>query len=66
MVKYILLLIPFFLLVIFIWAFNGMNYSNTLPTFQIWFSVFLSIMISVISIIVAIWLFKKDKTVKSK
>ncbi|ALC85172.1 hypothetical protein AM499_04585 [Bacillus sp. FJAT-22090] len=61
MAKYMLLLIPIFLLFVFIWAFNSLKNSNTEPTPHIWFSLFLSILISIQAIIGAIRGFKKIK-----
>ncbi|MEK4485833.1 hypothetical protein MHH81_09560 [Psychrobacillus sp. FSL H8-0484] len=46
MLKYILLLVPIFVLIVFIWGFNDLKYSNTEPTLQIWFSLVLSFSIS--------------------
>lgn len=64
MLKYFQFFIPIFLLIFYIWIFKRMEYSNILPTGQIWLSVFISILISVCSILIAISLFRSDTTFK--
>ncbi len=66
MYKYILLLNPILVIVAFTWIFRRMNYTNTEPSFQVWFSLVLSIIVSIMSVIQAVLLFKKDNIAKHK
>ncbi|QFF99929.1 hypothetical protein PB01_14470 [Psychrobacillus glaciei] len=64
MFKYILLLVPIFLLTVHIWTYNGMKYRNFQYDSRLTQTVIYAIAISVIAIITSIQLFIKEKKLK--